>query len=86
MNADRYAWMDAALCAQTDPDTWTDPGPGHGSRLPKRICGTCPVQAECATHADRIHDHDGHAPDGIWGGHSRRQRQRGHQQRMEEAA
>ena len=80
MSADRYAWMDQALCAQADPDTWSDVAPGSGSRLPKRICGNCPVQAECAAHEQAIHAHAGYAPTGIWGGRSHRQRERAHQQ------
>jgi WhiB family redox-sensing transcriptional regulator len=80
VSADRYAWMDAALCAQADPDTWADTPRGSGSRLPKRICGRRPVRAECAAHADAIHAFDGLAPTGVWGGRSHRQRERDHQQ------
>lgn len=72
MSADRYAWMDAALCAQADPDTWTDiTGNGH---TPKRICGRCPVRAACDAHAEALRDYAGTAMQGIWGGKGRRQR------------
>lgn len=70
----RYDWMSYALCAQADPDEWTDIAPGGGSRLPKRICGDCPVRTECAAHEAAIHAYDGLAPHGIWGGRSHRQR------------
>lgn len=74
MSAGRHAWMDSALCAQADPDTWIELPVGSGSRLPKRICGGCPVQTECAAHAQVIHDYEGLAPDGVWGGLSQKQR------------
>ncbi|KUN99532.1 WhiB family transcriptional regulator [Streptomyces resistomycificus] len=73
MTADRYAWMDAALCAQADPEAWTETGPGHGSRQPKRICGECPVRPDCTAHANRLEAVDG-AMTGIWGGASQQQR------------
>lgn len=73
MSADRYAWMASALCAQADPDAWTDTR-GSG-QTPKRICGRCPVQAACTAHAEALHAYDGLAPTGVWGGRSRQQRQ-----------
>ncbi|MEV7975365.1 WhiB family transcriptional regulator [Streptomyces sp. NPDC086519] len=76
MSADRYAWMDDALCAQADPDTWIDLQPGAGSRQPKRICGACPVRDECGTHSQQLHTYDGLAPEGVWGGLSKTQRKR----------
>ena len=75
MSAARYAWMDAALCAQADPDRWTDPGRGSGSRVPKRICGRCPVARECDAHASTLHAYDGLAMTGVWGGRGQRQRE-----------
>lgn len=74
MSAGRYAWMDSALCAQADPDTWTETGPGSGNQLPKQICASCPVRAACAAHAQQIHTYDGLAPTGIWGGAGQRRR------------
>lgn len=74
MSAARYAWMDAALCAQADPDRWTDTGPGSGSRASKRICGHCPVARECDTHASALHVYDGLPMTGVWGGRSQRER------------
>lgn len=73
MSADRYAWMDQALCAQADPDTWTEPaGSGH---TPKRICDRCPARTACDTHADTLHTYEGTPMHGIWGGRSRHQRE-----------
>jgi len=43
MSADRYAWMDRAVCAEIDADLFTETAPGNGSRALKRICGGCPV-------------------------------------------
>lgn len=69
-----YAWMDSALCAQADPELWTD-GTGN-SRATKRICGGCPVRPECAAHAEALHRYDGLAMSGVWGGRSKQQRTR----------
>lgn len=74
MSAGRYKWMDAALCAQADPELWTDVRTGDSSRIPKRICGNCPVAAECLAHEAALHAYDGLAMHGIWGGTSQRQR------------
>jgi hypothetical protein len=73
MSADRYAWMDNALCAQADPDEWTT---GTGSQVaPKRICQDCPVRHQCEAHATALHAYDGLAMTGVWGGRSRKQRE-----------
>jgi WhiB family redox-sensing transcriptional regulator len=69
----RHAWMTAALCAQTDPDLWTDTT-GGGTGPAKRICQRCPVIADCAAHAQALEQHDGAHIRGIWGGTSRAQR------------
>jgi WhiB family transcriptional regulator, redox-sensing transcriptional regulator len=73
----RYAWMDAALCAQTDPDQWTSAG---SQTVPKRICADCPVRPECDAHATALHIYDGLAMNGVWGGRSKRQRDEDRQQ------
>ena len=82
MTGSRYAWMDGALCAQTDPDLFTDFG-GNG-QTPKRICARCPVRTQCAAHASDLHAFEGLAMNGVWGGLSRKQRE--DQRRMTEAA
>ncbi|KMS79582.1 hypothetical protein ACH49_12120 [Streptomyces leeuwenhoekii] len=62
--------MASALCAQADPELWTEPGAGA---VPKRICQRCPVRPQCAQHAAALEDTVG-ALAGIWGGTSRKQR------------
>jgi WhiB family transcriptional regulator, redox-sensing transcriptional regulator len=60
-------WQDAALCAQTDPDRWF-PEDGVNPKAARRICRSCPVQAECLDFALAV------APEhGIWAGRSARQ-------------
>lgn len=73
--SDRYAWMDAALCAQADPDLWIHNTKGGDTQTPKRICGSCTVRPQCQAHAGAIHRFDGLAPSGVWGGLSRNQRE-----------
>lgn len=85
MSAASFAWMDAALCAQADPDAWTETGPGNGSHQPKRICARCPVRPDCTAHAQQLEAADG-AMTGIWGGASQQQRRKTRQQQMGEAA
>jgi WhiB family redox-sensing transcriptional regulator len=69
MTADDLDWMDAGLCAQSDPEAWF-PEMGAPNKFAKRICGRCPVRDECAAYA--IAD-----PSlvGVWGGLSERERQ-----------
>ncbi|MFI6033007.1 WhiB family transcriptional regulator [Streptomyces sp. NPDC051315] len=77
----RYAWMGAALGAQSDPDQWTS---ASGSQtVPKRICQRCPVQPDCAAHAAALQAYDGIAVAGVWGALSKKQRD---DRRMREAA
>lgn len=61
-------WTEQALCAQTDPEAFfPETGTGHNAR---KICGTCPVRAECLRGAlvDRNATPDGTLY-GIWGGY-----------------
>lgn len=59
------------VCAQTDPETFF---PGKGmpfvAQAAKRICSTCPVQAECLGYALEYRE-----PYGIWGGLTAKERQ-----------
>lgn len=65
-------WMDAALCAQTDPDLFFPPHRSNSvARSARRICATCPVRAHCLDYA--LGDPD---LDGIWAGTTPRERQR----------
>lgn len=64
-----YAWMDDALCAQTDPDAFHPDGPGHGYRAAAKVCGTCPVREACEQHAARLEGTGSHADrHGMWAG------------------
>lgn len=62
-----------ALCAQVGGDLWfTDPegaGTGMEGRTAIRICGDCPVQAQCLHAAMRLEQGMGRTSRfGIWGG------------------
>lgn len=63
-------WMDAGLCAQTDPDAFY-PEKGETTRDAKRICVRCVVSDDCLAYAIRRQE-----PYGIWGGLSERERRR----------
>jgi WhiB family transcriptional regulator, redox-sensing transcriptional regulator len=59
-------WMADALCLEVGADLWY-PEPGAEGlktiNLAKKVCGMCPVQAECLAHALATRE-----PHGIWGG------------------
>ena len=63
-------WMAEAACAEADPELFY---PTHSAttRIAKRICAVCPVQAECLAHALAIDERFG-----IWGGQAPRSRRR----------
>lgn len=63
-------WFDQALCAQTDPEEFF-PEKGESSRIAKKICGRCPVAADCLDYALASNERYG-----IWGGVSERDRRR----------
>jgi hypothetical protein len=44
-------WMDAALCAQTDPELFHPDGQGCSYRDARSVCGACPVQVQCEAYA-----------------------------------
>lgn len=62
------SWTDQALCATVDPELWF-PEKGALNREAKRICGGCPVAAECLEYALARNERYG-----IWGGYSELQR------------
>lgn len=63
-------WVDQALCAQTDPDSFF-PEKGGSTREAKSVCTNCIVAAECLDYAI-----DNDERFGIWGGLSERERRR----------
>lgn len=80
-------WAERALCAQADPDTWF---PRKGQRAPAavavRICGDCPVRAQCLDYALSGADTWGGIATGIWGGATPQERDQLRQQRRPVAA
>lgn len=62
-------WMEDALCRQTDPELWFQ-DLGSNANEAKRICDQCPVLKLCLAYALEHHE------EGIWGGTSKKQRQR----------
>jgi WhiB family redox-sensing transcriptional regulator len=64
----RQHWFDRAACLQADPEAFY-PEKGGSSRAAKRVCHTCPVQAECLSYALANDERFG-----IWGGMSERER------------
>lgn len=70
MTAEAYpAWMDEAICPQTDPEAFFPEATGRGGAA-KRICVRCPVIEECLAYAEE------HDLDGVWGGMTPRDRVR----------
>lgn len=62
------SWREDALCRQVDPDLWFPDVAGDNGETAKRICGLCPVQAECVEYALVAFERHG-----IWGGKSARE-------------
>lgn len=56
-------WRESALCRQVDPELWFPEKGGDGGADAKRICASCPVQAECLEFAVLTGQRAG-----IWGG------------------
>lgn len=63
-------WHADATCAGTDPDLWF-PTRGEETAEAKQICAGCPVREPCLEYALRKNEQWG-----IWGGMSRRERDR----------
>lgn len=68
MAPDDAEWMDQALCAQTDPESFY-PEKGGSTREAKKTCEQCLVRAECLEWALANDERFG-----IWGGLSERER------------
>ena len=62
------AWMDRALCAQTDPEVFY-PAKGGSTRQAKIICRRCEVRQACLDYALAAGERHG-----VWGGLSERER------------
>jgi len=59
-------------CQTTDWEAWfPEEKSGHyyGTRMAKKLCGECPVQAECLTYALAANEQHG-----IWGGMTLKER------------
>lgn len=67
--SDDLAWIDDALCAQTDTEIFF-PAAGESNTDAKKVCNRCDVRAECLAYALQ-HDFIG-----VWGGLSRQERRR----------
>jgi WhiB family redox-sensing transcriptional regulator len=63
-------WQDRAACADLPVD-WFYPDKGRRADRAKAVCRRCPVRVECGDYAIATNE-----VDGIWGGMSRRQRER----------
>ena len=64
------SWVDHAVCAQTDPESFF-PEKGGSTRDAKKICEGCPVTVPCLQYA--LDNNERH---GIYGGLSERERRR----------
>lgn len=64
------AWMDHALCAETDPEIFF-PAKGGSVREAKAVCARCPVREPCADTAITNDEHYG-----IWSGMTENDRRR----------
>lgn len=66
-------WLEAAACRGKPANWWFPPKPTTREvrvdiATAKSICGTCEVRAECLAHSLRWE------VEGIWGGHTARER------------
>jgi WhiB family redox-sensing transcriptional regulator len=74
MNVLRPAWTRQAACRGWDTSLWfPERGDPDNGRIAKKICGSCPVSAECLADALSF---GAQGTLGIWGGLSAPQRRR----------
>ena len=64
------SWMAVGLCREKSSSLFF-PNDSSGVAAARRVCGVCPVKAECLAYA--LHHRIAH---GVWGGTSERQRVR----------
>jgi WhiB family redox-sensing transcriptional regulator len=76
---DLTTWRDAAACRETDIDFFPSPEDSAGISRAKAVCAACPVAADCLEYAIETRQHEG-----IWGGHTPKERNRLRRQWMEE--
>ena len=75
--AERWDWQLRSACRSIDTNLFFHPegerGPAKERRdaAAKAICATCPVLAQCRSHALRVHE-----PYGVWGGLTEDERER----------
>lgn len=75
--ADVWDWQRLGACRGRDSAQFFHPDGERGSSRYRRemaaktLCGSCPVRAECATHALAVRE-----PYGVWGGFSETERLR----------
>ncbi|MGI5155848.1 WhiB family transcriptional regulator [Microbispora sp. CA-102843] len=63
------AWMDWAVCPETDPDLFfAEQADPVSTGLAKAVCAGCPVVSECLAYALE------HGLTGVWGGTSQDER------------
>lgn len=68
------AWLDGALCAQTDPDAFHPDGPGRQPTGARTVCGRCDVRDDCLAWILDWERERGATEHGVWGGLSEKQR------------
>jgi WhiB family redox-sensing transcriptional regulator len=69
MTAPRADWVNAAACAETDPELFF-PLNGETAAVARRICRGCPVRRDCLATALTRHEW------GVWGGTTEHERER----------
>ncbi len=76
-NADLWDWQLVGACRGVDSALFFHPdgerGPARAAReqAAKAVCASCPVMAQCASHALAVRE-----PYGVWGGMSEDDRER----------
>ncbi|MBK8733525.1 MAG: WhiB family transcriptional regulator [Actinomycetales bacterium] len=71
----QWSWQESGSCRRLSPDAFFHPEGERGSAriqratAAKRVCSSCPVLAQCRTHALAARE-----PYGIWGGMTEEER------------
>jgi len=79
-------WAERGLCVQADPDWFPDKNQRDLAAIAKRICGHCPVGAQCLDYVLSGADTWGGITTGIWGGTTPQERDQLRRQRKTAAA